>query len=381
MQLDMIDSYDAQTQQILCDLWTNIVQHLGQSVDSKKIISFLAKAAVIGLDESEKTVHIGVPNEFVLTQVKKFFPQAIQEAVHIVYNNQFAVSFSICADLHDAKHPLLVDVKKLLDIKEKTKKQDISPAMRDTLSEYFGILLDPNYTFDVFVVWEHNRFAFSAAKAAAEDPGNAYNPLFLYGNVGLGKTHLMQSVGNAIIQTDPTKVVLYLPVGKLIDEIVSAIKTNKLQNLIKKFDDVDVLIIDDIQFLANKEKTQEIFHNIFNDFHMKKKQVILSSDRPPKELINIEPRLKSRFGLWLVADIQSPDYETRLAIAHAKLDAKDEQIDDHLLWNYRISYQRQCQRVGMSNQYFTHQKKAPMISDWTGCKQLSPDTWLYGCQK
>lgn len=107
----------------------------------------------------------------------------------------------------------------------------------------------------------------------------------------------MQSVGNAIMQADPNKVVLYLPVGKLIDEIVSAIKSNKLQNLIKKFDDVDALIIDDIQFLANKEKTQEIFHNIFNDFHMKKKQVVLSSDRPPKELINIEPRLKSRFGL------------------------------------------------------------------------------------
>jgi chromosomal replication initiator protein len=107
----------------------------------------------------------------------------------------------------------------------------------------------------------------------------------------------MQSVGNAIMQNDPAKVVLYLPVGKLIDEIVSAIKANKLQNLIKKFDDVDALLIDDIQFLANKEKTQEIFHNIFNDFHMKKKQVILSSDRPPKELTNIEPRLKSRFGL------------------------------------------------------------------------------------
>lgn len=167
--------------------------------------------------------------------------------------------------------------------------------MKNTLSEYFGILFDPNHSFDTFIVGEHNRFAFSAAKAAAEDPGNAYNPLFLYGNVGLGKTHLMQAVGNAIMQSDPNKVVLYLPVGKLIDEIVSAIKSNKLQNLIKKFDDVDALLIDDIQFLANKEKTQEIFHNIFNDFHMKKKQVILSSDRPPKELSNIEPRLKSRF--------------------------------------------------------------------------------------
>ncbi len=332
IQPDMIDSYDKQTQNLLKDLWSSILQHLWKSIDSKKIISFLSKAAVVAIDQETKTIYIGVPNDFVLIQVKKFFSDALQEAVQSVYNNQFGVVMMIYTDLQDTKHPLLVDSKLVLNIKEKVTKKDISPAMKNTLSQYFGILFDPNYTFDTFVVGEHNRFAFSAAKAAAQEPGNAYNPLFLYGNVWLGKTHLMQSVGNTIIQADPTKVVLYLPVGKLIDEIVFAIKGNKLQNLIKKFDDVDALLIDDIQFLANKEKTQEIFHNIFNDFHMKKKQVVLSSDRPPKELINIEPRLKSRFGLWLVADIQAPDYETRLAIAHAKLDIKDEKIDDNLLW-------------------------------------------------
>jgi len=332
MPIKKIDQYDEQTKALLRDLRVQILQHMGQSVDHKKIMSFLSKVWVIGLNEEEKQVEIGVPNEFVLTQVKKFFHKALQEAVRAVYNNQFDPVLIVYGWFQNADHDLLTDVKKLFPTTPKTKKNDISPAMKDTLSEYFGILFDQNYTFDNFVVGEHNRFAFSAAKAAAEDPGNAYNPLFLYGNVWLGKTHLMQSVGNAIMAQDPDKVVLYLPVGKLIDEIISAIKKNKLQNLIKKFDDVDVLLIDDIQFLANKEKTQEIFHNIFNDFHMKKKQVILSSDRPPKELINIEPRLKSRFGLWLVADIQSPDYETRLAIAHAKLDIKDEYIDDHLLW-------------------------------------------------
>lgn len=334
MLLDTIDQYDMQTKELLYNLRDQILDHVGQSVDSKKIVSFLAKVGVIGLDEAEKTVHIWVPNEFVLTQVKKFFAKPLQEAIHAVYNNQFSLSLVVYSGFQDDKHPLLSNIKKKFQSIEKAgiKKNDISPAMKNTLSEYFGILFDPNHTFDTFVVGEHNRFAFSAAKAAAEDPGNAYNPLFLYGNVGLGKTHLMQAVGNAIMRSDPNKVVLYLPVGKLIDEIVSAIKANKLQNLIKKFDDVDALLIDDIQFLANKEKTQEIFHNIFNDFHMKKKQVILSSDRPPKELSNIEPRLKSRFGLWLVADIQAPDYETRLAIAYAKLDMKDEHIDDHLLW-------------------------------------------------
>jgi len=165
----------------------------------------------------------------------------------------------------------------------------------------------------------------------ADKPGQSYNPLFLYGTVGLGKTHLMQAIGNDIMSKYPEKVVVYLPVTKLIDEIVTAIKGNKLSNLLKKFDDVDVLLIDDVQFLADKDKTQEIFHNIFNDFQLKHKQIILSSDRPPKELVHIEPRLKSRFALGLVADIKSPDFETRIAILQSKLMNKGEDMDFHLL--------------------------------------------------
>ena len=120
----------------------------------------------------------------------------------------------------------------------------------------------------------------------------------------------------------PDKVVVYLPVTKLVDEIVTAIKANKLTNVLKKFDDVDVLLIDDVQFLAGKDRTQEIFHNIFNDFQGRQKQIILSSDRPPKELVHIEPRLKSRFSLGLIADIKSPDFETRIAILQSKLMSK-----------------------------------------------------------
>jgi chromosomal replication initiator protein len=141
----------------------------------------------------------------------------------------------------------------------------------------------------------------------------------------------MQAIGNEITANDPKKVAIYLPATKLVDEIVQAIRGNKLNTLMRKFDDVDALLIDDIQFLAGKDKTQEIFHNIFNDFHMKKKQVIMSSDRPPKELIDIESRLRSRFALGLVADIQAPDFETRIAILEAKLEAKQETIDTEFL--------------------------------------------------
>jgi len=147
----------------------------------------------------------------------------------------------------------------------------------------------------------------------------------------LGKTHIMQAIGNYIISKFPNKVVIYLPTSKLIDEIVLSIRKNKLGQLMSKLDQVDVLLLDDIQFIAQKEKTQEIFHNIFNDFHTKKKQIVITSDRPPKELNDIAERLKSRFSIGLVTDIQSPDFETRIAILKAKADLKDFNITDHYL--------------------------------------------------
>lgn len=216
-----------------------------------------------------------------------------------------------------------------MNIKATPKVEDthIKKSMRNQLTDYFGILFDSAFRFDNFVVGANNNIAFSSSRATAEHPGQTYNPLFLYGNVGLGKTHLMQAIGNEIMEKFPDKCVLYLPTSKLIDEIVAALRSNKLPNLLKKFEEVDVLLIDDIQFLADKEKTQEIFYNIFNDFQLKKKQIILSSDRPPKELIHIEPRLKSRFALGLVADIQAPDFETRIAILQSKLEGKGESLD------------------------------------------------------
>ena len=141
----------------------------------------------------------------------------------------------------------------------------------------------------------------------------------------------MQAIWNEIISNNPDKVIIYLPATKLIDEIILAIQKKNLSSLMRKFDDVDALLIDDIQFLADKDKTQEIFHNIFNDFQSKKKQIIISSDRPPKELIHIEPRLKTRFAYGLVADISAPDYETRIAILQSKLEIKQETIEPELL--------------------------------------------------
>lgn len=332
MLIDVVEQYDAEKIALFRGIWERTLLHLAQQQDHKKILSFLCKVGILDLDEHDKIVVFGVPNEFILTQVKKFFAKPLKESINEVYNDQFSVKFIVYSKF-SSNNDLLIDLKKLLNIKEVKKSELMSEkkTIKSELSEFFGILFDPKFTFATFVVWATNNIAFSAAKAVTANPWQAYNPLFLYGSVGLGKTHLMQAIGNEIMAKFPDKVVVYLPTSKLIDEIVTAIKSNKLTNVLKKFDDVDVLLIDDVQFLADKDKTQEIFHNIFNDFQLKQKQIILSSDRPPKELVHIEPRLKSRFALWLVADIKSPDFETRIAILQSKLMNKWEDLDFHLL--------------------------------------------------
>ena len=332
MLIDMIEQYDAEKIALFRGVREKTLLHLAQQQDQKKILSFLCKVGILDLDEQNKVVVFWVPNEFVLTQAKKFFAKSLKESISEVYNPHFSVKFIVYAKFAN-NNELLVDIKKILNIKEIKKSELTSEkkVIKYELSQFFGILFDPKFTFDTFVVWATNNIAFSAAKAVAAKPWQSYNPLFLYGSVGLGKTHLMQAIGNDIMAKFPDKVVVYLPVTKLIDEIVTAIKSNKLSNVLKKFDDVDVLLIDDVQFLADKDKTQEIFHNIFNDFQLKQKQIILSSDRPPKELVHIEPRLKSRFALWLVADIKSPDFETRIAILQSKLMSKWEDLDFNLL--------------------------------------------------
>ena len=330
MLIDIVEWYDKEKKEFLLWIWEQTILNLATKCDTKKIFAFLKNVWIVNIDEHEQKVYIWVSNEIAISSIKKFLGKEIKESIRTVYNPQFNVDFVIYTPFLNWWE-LVPDLKKLLNLKEDKKAKTIEPKIKNKLSEYFGILFDPKFTFDTFVAGANNNFAFSAAKAVAQNPGTAYNPLFLYGNVGLGKTHLMQAIGNQIMSDDPQKVVVYLPTSKLIDEIVEALKKNNLNTLLSKFDSVDALLLDDVQFLSWKDKTQEVFHNIFNDFESKHKQVILSWDRPPKELINIEPRLKSRFGKWIVVDLKAPDFETRIAILQSKLEAKEESIDYDLL--------------------------------------------------
>ena len=193
--------------------------------------------------------------------------------------------------------------------------------------------LNPKYTFNSFVVGNNNSFAHAAALAVAEAPATAYNPLFLYGGVGLGKTHLMHAIGNEILKNNKNASVLYVSSEKFTNQFINAIKDNKNEMFRNKNRNIDVLLIDDIQFIAGKERIQEEFFHTFNTLHDDGKQIIISSDRPPKDIQPLEDRLRTRFEWGLIADISNPDYETRMAILKKKAQLDNIIIDDDVLVN------------------------------------------------
>lgn len=271
---------------------------------------------IIAIDDTK----VGNSKNFI--ESKFGFP--LQVSIEEITGEHFDIEFKLSSELQNEKsaEPTPKTGKTL----EKTD---------DTANKY--PFLNPRYTFDTFVVGNNNSLAHAASLAVAERPAEVYNPLFIYGGVGLGKTHLMHSIAHYILKENPDTKVLYVTSEVFTNELIEAIRnradTSSIMEFRKKYRNIDVLLIDDIQFIIGKESTQEEFFHTFNTLHESKKQVIISSDKPPKEFETLEERLRSRFEWGLPVDIQSPDYETRMAILRKKGELENYTIDDEVL-NY-----------------------------------------------
>jgi chromosomal replication initiator protein len=215
-----------------------------------------------------------------------------------------------------------IDVAFVHENELKDKKVSAAPVSSYNNSGAVKTNLNPKYTFDTFVVGNNNNFAHAACLAVAESPGEVYNPLFIYGGVGLGKTHLMQSIAHFVISSDSSKKVTYITSEEFMNEMIDAIKNQKNKEFREKYRNVDVLLIDDIQFISNRESTQEEFFHTFNTLYGSNKQIVISSDRPPKELTKLEDRIRTRFEQGLQVDIKPPTYETSMAILDKKIEAE-----------------------------------------------------------
>lgn len=294
--------------------WQAVLGELEVTLTKAHYITWFKDTSI--LSDEDGHVIVAVPNFFTKEWLEKKYHQDIQTALTKVNSAVKTVEYKVATA--GSKSKKATSPTPSLDLS-----QDIAPSPTSEAQAAPAVgNLNSRYTFETFVVGSSNELAYAACQAVAKSPGVKYNPLFIYGGVGLGKTHLMQAVGNEIVRKDPSKRIAYVTSEGFTNDFVSSISSKKTSRFAERYRNVDVLIIDDIQFIAGKEKTVEEFFHTFNHLHQSNKQIILSSDRQPKAIANLEDRMRTRFECGMMADIQRPDLETRSAILMNKSSAQ-----------------------------------------------------------
>jgi len=320
-------------------IWQTVLGELEVSLSKANFTTWFKDTFICDHDDS--CITIGVPNSFTEEWLNNKYNLKIKEALKKLLPKLENIQYKVISK------NLAINLKKYT-----AKTKDIVEENQTSTNSF---KFDSKYSFDNFVVGNSNRLAYATALAIAKSPGQKYNPFFIYGGVGLGKTHLMQAIGNELLQNNPKKKILYIPCEEFTNEYVSAIQEKNIDKFKKKYRNVDLLLVDDIQFLSGKEGTQEEFFHTFNTLHRAGRQIVLSADRKPQDLPEVANRLTSRFAWGMVADIMSPDLETRKAILAKKSQEKmltlDNKIIDYIAENIQSNIR---ELEGAINKIQTH---------------------------
>ncbi len=275
-------------------IWHRLQDRLQEELDPEEFSTWFAPLQVG--TERDDCLELVAPNQRFVATLEESYRSAVDRAISGLEGPAYRVLFKV---------------------KDVAPRPDIAPTR-----------FNPRYEFDSFVVGNSNQFAHAAARAIAENPARSYNPLFLYGGVGLGKTHLLHAIGHTVQRRHPNLRVMYLPAEQFVNELISSLRFNRMPDFRERYRNIEVFMVDDIQFLANKERTQEEFFHTFNTLYSSQKQIVLSSDSSPRDIPALEERLRSRFEWGLIADIQAPDLETKIAILRRKADLEGVEVPD-----------------------------------------------------
>ncbi len=313
-------------------LWQAALGELELLLSKANFTTWFKHTGISSIEESRAI--ISVPNGFTKEWLEKKYHQTILKALRSVTDNKIKeVVYKIEAIQNQSAFPKIEpkmeefqEMAKIDGIQEKS----VFTTKTSEKSKENQLNLNPKYTFASFIVGKNNELAHAASLAVSKNPGQTYNPLFIYGGVGLGKTHLLQAIGHKLLADNPRIKILYVSCEKFANDFINAIQSGKAEEFKQKYRSADLLLIDDIQFISGKEQTQEAFFHTFNELHQQNKQVVISSDRPPKAISTLEHRLVSRFEWGMIADISTPDLETKIAIIEAKAKEKNYPLDSEI---------------------------------------------------